>query len=55
MEKLDAACDRKVNMHDVIHIEDVTDYKKKCDATKKGPHKKFIPAQDSRIKTEWIF
>ena len=54
MEKLDEVCDRKVNMQDIVHIEDVTDFKRKCPETKKHVCTKFVPSQDFRIKTEWI-
>ena len=54
IEKVDAARDRKVNMQDIVHIEDVTDYKKKSAQAKKASRTKFIPSQDFRIKVEWI-
>ena len=54
LEKLDEARDRKVQMQDIVHVEDVTDFKKKCDAAKQHPRTKFVPSQDFRIKTEWI-
>ena len=54
LEKCHAAQDRKVNMQDIILLEEITDFKQKCAATKKGPRKKFVPSQDFRIKTEWI-
>ena len=52
LEKLDEARDQKVQMQDIVHVEDVTDFKKKCDATKQHPRTKFVPSQDFRIKTE---
>ena len=54
MQKLDEARDCKVNMQDIVHIEDVTDYKQKCPEAKKHARTKFVPSQDFRIKTEWI-
>ena len=54
MKKLDEAHDHKVNMQDIVHIEDVTDYKRKCPEAKKHARTKFVPTQDFRIKTEWI-
>ena len=36
------------------HIEEITNYKKKCPEVKKHAHTKFVPLQDFRIKTEWI-
>ena len=41
-------------MQDVIFMDEITDYKKKCAETKKNPRVKFVPSQDFRIKTEWI-
>ena len=54
MQKLDEAHDHKVNMQDIVHIEDVTNYKRKCPEAKKHARTKFVPSQDFRIKTEWI-
>ena len=54
VEKCDTARDRKVNMQDIILVREITDFKQKCAATKKGPHKKFVPSQDFWIKLEWI-
>ena len=54
IEKLNAARDRKVNMQDIVHIEDVTNYKKKTAQAKKASRTKFILSQDFRIKVEWI-
>ena len=54
MQKLDEACDCKVNMQDIVHIEDVTDFKRKCPEAKKHAHTKFVPSKDFKIKTEWI-
>ena len=53
-QRLDEACDRKVNIQDVIFSDEITDYKQKCPKIKRNPHVKFVPSQDFHIKTEWI-
>ena len=53
-QKLDEARDWKVNLQDMLFVEEITDYKQKCPETRKNPHVKFVPSQDFRIKTEWI-